>query len=158
VKELNKAVQDLKLKVTTIKKSHIEAILEMKSLGKRSGVTDSSITNGIQEIKERISGVENTLKDTNVMVNENKAPNPKHSGNAGHNEKTKPKNKKSRRTGRLPVQRARKLLQQNHRKNKQTNKQTTKYKKTKSKTFHNLKRQMAINIQEAYRTLNRLNK
>jgi predicted nucleic acid-binding Zn-ribbon protein len=55
VKELNKAVQDLKMEVETIKKSQMEATLEMENLGKRSGATDASINNRIQEIEERIT-------------------------------------------------------------------------------------------------------
>jgi len=53
VKELNKAVQDLKVEVETIKKTQMEANLEMENLGKRSGITDVSITNRIQEIEEK---------------------------------------------------------------------------------------------------------
>jgi hypothetical protein len=34
------------------------ANLEMESLGKRSGITDVNITNRIQEMEERILGVE----------------------------------------------------------------------------------------------------
>ena len=52
VKELNKAIQDLK--VETINKTQMEANLEMENLGKRSGITEVSITNRIQEKKERI--------------------------------------------------------------------------------------------------------
>jgi hypothetical protein len=47
VKELNKAIQDLKVEVETIKKAQMETNLEMENLGKRSGVTDVSITNRI---------------------------------------------------------------------------------------------------------------
>jgi predicted nucleic acid-binding Zn-ribbon protein len=57
VKELNKAIQDLKGGVETIKKTQMEVNLEMENLGKRSGITDISITNRIQEIEDRISGV-----------------------------------------------------------------------------------------------------
>jgi hypothetical protein len=58
VKELDKLVQHLKVEVETIKKTQMGANLEMKYLGKRSGITDLSITNRIQEIEERISGEE----------------------------------------------------------------------------------------------------
>ena len=53
-KELNKAIQDLKVEVETIKKTQMETNLEMENLGKRSEITDVSITNRIQEIEERI--------------------------------------------------------------------------------------------------------
>ena len=44
-----------------------------------------------------------------------KAPNPKHPGNPGYNEKTKPKNKWNREERRFPAQRTWKCLQQNYR-------------------------------------------
>ena len=71
MKELNKAVQDLKMEVETIKKTEMEATLEMGNLGKRSGTKDVSIKNVIQEIKERIAGIEDTLEDSDTMIKEN---------------------------------------------------------------------------------------
>jgi prefoldin subunit 5 len=53
---MNKAIQDLKMEIETIKKSQRETTLELENLRKRSGVIDASITNRIQEIEERISG------------------------------------------------------------------------------------------------------
>jgi hypothetical protein len=47
-----------------------------------------------------------------------KVPNPKHPGNPGHNEKTKPKDNRYRQKGRFPTLRASKYLQQNYRKKK----------------------------------------
>jgi hypothetical protein len=61
LKELNKMIQDLRLEVETIKKTQMEAILEMENLGKRSGITNVSITNRIQERDERISDVEDMV-------------------------------------------------------------------------------------------------
>jgi hypothetical protein len=49
----------------------VEAKLEMENLGKRSGITDVSITNRIQEIKKRISGIENAIEEINTTVNKN---------------------------------------------------------------------------------------
>ena len=37
-------IQDLKMEIEIIKKLHIEATLDTENLGKRSGVTDASIT------------------------------------------------------------------------------------------------------------------
>ena len=54
VMELNKTIQDLKMEVETIKKSKRETTLEIEDLEKKSGNIDASITNRIQEIKERI--------------------------------------------------------------------------------------------------------
>ena len=71
MKELNKAIQDLKLEVETIKKMKMKANLEMENLGKRSGITKVSITNRIQETEERISGAEDTVEEINTTVKEN---------------------------------------------------------------------------------------
>jgi predicted RNase H-like nuclease (RuvC/YqgF family) len=71
VKELNKAIQDLKVKVETIKKTQMEANLEMEDLGKRSGITDISIINRIQEREERISGVEEMVEEIDTSIKEN---------------------------------------------------------------------------------------
>lgn len=43
----------------------------MKNLGKRSGITDASITKRTQEIEERISGVEDTAEGIHTTVKEN---------------------------------------------------------------------------------------
>jgi uncharacterized coiled-coil protein SlyX len=45
--------------------------LEMEDLGKWSGITDVSIDNRIQEIEERISGVEDTIENIDTNVKEN---------------------------------------------------------------------------------------
>ena len=71
MKDLNKVIQDLKMEGETIKKSQMEATPEMENLGKRSGATDARIFNRIQDIEERISGVEDTIKDIDTRVKEN---------------------------------------------------------------------------------------
>ena len=71
MKELNKVIQNLKVEVETIKTTQMEANLELENLGKRSGIIDVSITNRIQEIEERILGVEDMVEDTDTTVKEN---------------------------------------------------------------------------------------
>ena len=71
MKELNKAIQNLKVEVETIKKTQVEANLEMENQGKKSGIIGVSITNRIQEIEERISGVEDTVEEIDTTVKEN---------------------------------------------------------------------------------------
>jgi uncharacterized coiled-coil protein SlyX len=44
--------------------------MEMENLGKRSGVTDASVTNRIQEVEERVSGVEDTIEDIDTTFKE----------------------------------------------------------------------------------------
>ena len=43
----------------------------MENLGKRSGTTDASISNRMQEIKERISDVEDDVEEIDTTVKEN---------------------------------------------------------------------------------------
>jgi prefoldin subunit 5 len=45
--ELNKTIQDLKKEVDTIKKIQSEAMLEIETLGKKSGTIDANISNRI---------------------------------------------------------------------------------------------------------------
>ena len=53
------------------KKSQRESTLELENLGKKSGAIDASITNRIQEIKERISSAEDTTENIDTTIKEN---------------------------------------------------------------------------------------
>jgi hypothetical protein len=55
----------------TIKKSKRETNLEIEYLGKRSGIIDTRITNRIQEIKGKISGMEDTIENLETPVKQN---------------------------------------------------------------------------------------
>ena len=46
-------------------------MLEVENLGKRTGTTDASITNRIQEMEERISDIEDTVEEIDPPVKEN---------------------------------------------------------------------------------------
>ena len=59
------------MEIETIKKSQRETTLEIKNLGKRSGVIDTSITNTIHETVERISGAEDTTENIHTTLKEN---------------------------------------------------------------------------------------
>ena len=59
---MNKSAQDLKVEIEAIKKTQTEGILEMENLGKRIGTADLSIISRLQEMEERISGVEDTIE------------------------------------------------------------------------------------------------
>ena len=84
-------------------------------LRKRSEVTGASITNRIQKMEKRISGIEDTIEDisqnTQRKYKKQNAPNSKYSRNAGHNENPKPKNSRCRRERIFLTQRASKHLQ-----------------------------------------------
>ena len=43
----------------------------MENLGKRTGTTETSITNRLQEIKEKITGVGDTIKEINSLCQKN---------------------------------------------------------------------------------------
>jgi DNA-binding FrmR family transcriptional regulator len=45
--------------------------LEIEILGKKSRTIDVSITNKMQEMEERISGAENSIKKLDPMIKEN---------------------------------------------------------------------------------------
>ena len=68
---MNKTIQVLKMKIETIKKIQRETTLELENLEKSSGVIDARFTNRIQEIKERISGAEDTIENIDTTVKEN---------------------------------------------------------------------------------------
>ena len=59
------------MEIETLKKIQGGTTLEIENLGMRSEVTNASITNRIQEIRERISGIEDNLEDIDTIVKEN---------------------------------------------------------------------------------------
>ena len=69
MKELNSP--RTKMEIETINKTQRETTLEMDNLGKRSAATDASVTNRIQETKERISGLEDAIENMDTLVKEN---------------------------------------------------------------------------------------
>jgi hypothetical protein len=71
VEEENKTGQDLKVEIQIIKKIQTEGILEMENLEKITRVRDASITNRIQTIEERISGVDDTIEENDTSAKEN---------------------------------------------------------------------------------------
>ena len=70
---MNKAIQNLKMEIEILKKSQMERILEIENLGKRSGITDASITNRMQQIDKRLSGEEDTIENIVKIVEEKNA-------------------------------------------------------------------------------------
>ena len=59
------------MELETIKKLQSETTLGLENLGKSSEVTVASISNGIQEIEERISGAKDTTESIGITVKEN---------------------------------------------------------------------------------------
>jgi hypothetical protein len=67
--ELNKTIQDLEMEVETIKKTQRETTLEIEVLGKKSGSINSSISNRIQEMEERILGAD-SIENMDTTIKE----------------------------------------------------------------------------------------
>ncbi|KAL6039464.1 hypothetical protein STEG23_034280, partial [Scotinomys teguina] len=70
IKQMRETVQDLKTEIETIKKTQTEGMLDVKNLIKRTGTTDTSIYNRMQEMEERISGIEG-IEEIDPLVKEN---------------------------------------------------------------------------------------
>jgi len=58
-----KQVKELKMEIETVKKAQRETTLDIEIQRKRQGAVDTSMTGRIQEIKERISGAEDTIEN-----------------------------------------------------------------------------------------------
>jgi hypothetical protein len=69
--ELNKSIQDLKMEVKTKKKTKREKMLEIEILEKNKGTIDMSISNTVQEMKEKITGAEDSIEsmEKTIIVN-----------------------------------------------------------------------------------------
>jgi hypothetical protein len=61
----------MKRAVETTKKTQSEAMLEIETLGKKSGTIDASISNRIQEREERITGADDTIENISTTIKEN---------------------------------------------------------------------------------------
>jgi uncharacterized coiled-coil protein SlyX len=142
VKEMN-TMQDLKMEIETIKKSQRKTTLELGNLGKRSGVIDVSITNRIQEMEERISEAEDTIENIDTTVKED-----------AKSKKLLTQNiQEIQDTMRRPNLR---IIGIEESEDSQLKGPVNIFNKIIEENFTNLKKEMLMNIQEAYRTPNRL--
>jgi hypothetical protein len=141
--ELNKSIQDLKMEVETIKKTQMETMLEIEILGKKSGTIDASISNRIQEMEERISGAEDSIENMDTTIKENAKCKKFLTQNI----------QEIRDTMRRPNLR---IIGINENEGFQIKGSANIFHKIIEETFLNLKKEMPMNIQEAYRTPNRL--
>ena len=139
MKELNKVIQDLQVEVETIKKTQMETNLEMENLAKRSRITDVSITNRIQEIEEWVSGVEDTVEEIDTTVKEN----------SKHKKLLTQSIQDIQDTMKRPNLR---IIGIEGSKDSQLKGSENFFNKIIEENFPNLKKEMAIKVQEAYRT------
>ena len=75
IKKVMETVQDLKTEKESMKKSQTEGRLDMENIGKQTETSGTSITNRLQEIEERISDYEDTIKKINALTKENRKSN-----------------------------------------------------------------------------------
>ena len=145
MKELNKTIKDLKKGIETIKKSQRETTLELENLGKRSGVIDTSITNRIQKIEEKISGAEDTIESIDTTIKENAKCKKLLTQNIQEIQDTM----------RRPNLRI-KCIEESD--DSQLKGPVNIFNKIVEENFSNLKKEMPMSILEAYRTPNRLDR
>jgi hypothetical protein len=131
------------MEVETIKNTQMETTMEIEILGKKSGARDSNITNRIQEMEERISGTEDSIENMDTTINEN-----------AKCKKILTKNiQEIQNTMRRPNLR---IIGVDENEDFQIKGPVNIFNKIKEENFPNLKKEMPMNIQEAYRTPNRL--
>jgi chromosome segregation ATPase len=142
VKELNKTIQDIKMEVKTIKKSHRETTLEIENVEKKSGAIDASLTNRIQEIEESISGAKNTLENIDTIIKENVECKKILTQNIQEIQDTMRPNLR--------------IIGIDEKEDFQLKRLVNIFNKIIEENFTKLKKEMPMNIQEVYRTPNRL--
>ena len=131
------------MEVKTIRKSQRETTLEIEILGKKSGTIDMSISNRIQEMEERISGAEDSIENMDTTINKN-----------AKCKKTLTQNiQEIQDTMRRPNQW---IIVAVENEDFQLKGPANIFNKIIEENFPNLKNDMPMNIQEAYRTPNRL--
>jgi hypothetical protein len=131
------------MELETMKKTQRETILEIETLEKKSGTIDASIRKRIQEKEERISGAEDSIANMETTIKENKKCKKTLTQNTQEIQDTK----------RRPNQR---IIGIDENEDFQLKGPVNIFNKIIEENIPNLKKEMPINIQEAYRTLNRL--
>jgi hypothetical protein len=143
VMEMKKTILDLKREVDTIKKTQSEATLETETLGKKSGTIDVSINNRIQEIEERILGAEDSIENIGTTIKENAKCKKILTQNIQEIQDT------MRRPNLW-------IIGVDENEDFQIKEPTNIFNKIIGENFPNLKKEMPMDIQEAYRTPDRL--
>jgi hypothetical protein len=143
VQELKKKHLNLIMGRETIKKSQKETTLEIEKLDKRPGVIDASIANRIQEIEERISGAEETIENIDTTVKENVKCKNLLTQNIQEIQDTM----RRPNLGIIVIEKS---------EDSQLKEPVSIFNKIIEENFPSLKKEMHMNIQETYRTPNRL--
>jgi predicted ribosome quality control (RQC) complex YloA/Tae2 family protein len=126
------------MEVETIKKSKWKTTLEIEILGKKSGTIDTSISNRIQEMEERISDAEDSIENMDTTIKEN-----------GKYKKILTQNiQEIQDTMRRPNLQ---IIGIDENEDFQIKGSVNIFNKIKEENFSNLKKEMPMNIQKAYR-------
>lgn len=143
MKEIKKSVQDLKMKMDSMINTQTEEKRERETSEKKASNTEVSFSNRIQEMEERISGLEDTITDIESTIKENAK-----SGKLLTQNIQEIKDTMKRRNLRI--------IGIEEREDIRLQGPETILNKIIEENFPNLKKEMPINIQEAYRTPNRI--
>ncbi len=143
IKQIMETVQDLKTEMEAKKKTQTEGRLDMENLSKQTESTDTSITNRIQELEERISDSEDTIEKINTLIKENSKSNKLSSQNI----------QELWDTIKRPNLR---IIGVEEGEEVQLNGPENIFNKIIEENFPNLKKDIPMKVQEAYRTPNRL--
>jgi hypothetical protein len=131
------------MEVETLEKTQRERTQEIETLGKKTGIIDVRISNRIQEMKERISGAEDFIKNMDTTIKKRK-----------NGKRSYPKTSRKFRTKmRIPNLW---ILGIDENEDFQLKGPANIFNKIIEEIFHNLKKEMPMNIQEVYRIPNRL--
>ena len=117
--------------------------MEIETLGKKSGTIDASISNRIQEMEERISGAEDSIENISTKIKEN----------AKYKKILSQNIQEIQDTMRRPNLQ---IIGIDENEDVQLKGPANIFNKIIEENFPNLKKEMPMNIQEAYRTPNRL--
>ena len=131
------------MEVEKIKKSQKKTTLEIENLGKKSGAIDASITNRIQEIEDRIWNAEDSIENIDTTIKENVKCKKILTQNIQEIQDTM----------RRPNLR---IIGVDENEDFQLKGPANIFNKIIEENFPNLKKEMPMNIQEAYRTPNSL--
>jgi hypothetical protein len=131
------------METETIRKSQREIILEIENLKRKTGAIDASITYRIQEIEERISDAEDTIENIDTTIKENVKCKKILTQNIQEIQDTM-RRANLRKTG------------IDEKEDFHLNGLVNIFNKIIEENFPNLKKEMPMNIQEAYRTSNSL--
>lgn len=65
---MNKACQNMKKEMESIKKTYIQGHLEIKNLGAQTETAEVSLSYSVQEMEDIILGIEDIIQEIHILV------------------------------------------------------------------------------------------